>query len=226
MSRPALALDITVVVMAKAPQPGRAKTRLCPPCTPGEAASIAQAALVDTLDAVNGSRCRRVVLALDGPWKHPARAGLTVIPQVDGSLADRLAAALARVRGPVIAIGMDTPQVTPTLIDESAERLLFGGFDAVLGLAVDGGYWAIGLREPCSRAFAGVPMSASVTGSRQLAQLRSLGLRVAMLPPLRDVDTFADALAIADDVPTSGFARAVGAVPARAVPPWLAGMPG
>lgn len=225
MSRPTLALDITIVVMAKAPQPGRAKTRLCPPCTPGEAARIAQAALIDTLNAITGSRCRRAVLALDGPWKHPVRAGFTVIPQVDGSLADRLAVTLARVHGPVIAIGMDTPQITPTLIDESAERLLSGDVDAVLGPAVDGGYWAVGFRTPCPHAFAGVPMSTSVTGARQLAKLQSLDLRVAMLPTLRDVDSFADALAVANEVPTASFAHAVGAIQDRVEQPATVGMP-
>ncbi len=224
MSRRATGLDVTVVVMAKAPQPGKVKTRLCPPCTQGEAARIAEAALVDTLDSVNGSRCRRSVLALDGRWEHPVPVGITVIPQGGGSLGDRLAAALARVDRPVIAIGMDTPQITPTLIDQSAERLLSVDVDAVLGPAVDGGYWAIGLRTPCPHAFAGVPMSTSVTGAHQLAQLRSLGLRAAMLPALRDVDTFADAIAVADEVPASSFAHEVGAVQARVEQALLVGM--
>ena len=217
------ALDATVVVMAKAPKPGRVKTRLCPPCTPDEAARIAEAALLDTLDAVAQSHCRRSVLALDGRWAGRASDAISVVAQVEGSLGDRLDAALACTRGPVLGIGMDTPQITSALINASLERLLSDDVDAVLGPAFDGGYWAIGLRARCRQAFVGVPMSTPSTGARQLWQLRSLGLRVAELPTLRDVDTFADALTVAAEVPDSRFARAVVLVRAGIERPLLLG---
>src|SRR5262249_24825931 len=75
------ALEVTVIVMRKTPVPGRVKTRLCPPCTPGEAARIATASLDATLAAVAASRARSRTLALDGmpgPW---VRDGIRVIPQ-------------------------------------------------------------------------------------------------------------------------------------------------
>jgi uncharacterized protein len=208
-------IDVTVVVMAKAPVPGRVKTRLCPPCTPVEAAAIAEACLADTLRAVEDCQARRWVLALDGapgPWL-PANA--TVVAQVAGGLGDRLAAALADVDGPVLAVGMDTPELTPELLDASCRRLLRPGSDAVLGPAADGGYWAIGFREPCPGAFTGVPMSTGETGAHQRARLQALGVSVADLLPLRDVDTFGDALDMAQVTPSSTFARAVARVAAR-----------
>ena len=104
---------------------------------------------------------------------------------------------------------MDTPQVTRKLLADAASELARPGTDAVIGLADDGGYWAIGLRLPDRRVFEDVPMSSSHTGAAQLARLRDLGLATALLPRLRDVDTFDDALAVAADAPGTGFASAV-----------------
>ena len=109
---------------------------------------------------------------------------------------------------------MDTPQLGAHL-----GAVDFAGADAVLGLTDDGGYWAIGLRTPDDRVFDGIPMSTDRTGAAQLARLRDLGLRVALLPPLRDVDEPADARAVALDAPGTRFAAAVAAAgPGRAAP--------
>jgi len=198
-----------VLVLAKAPVAGRVKTRLCPPCSPVEAAAIAEAALADTLDAVAASGASRHILALDGApgeWLPP---GFEVIPQVQGGLDVRLAAAWMAAGGPGIQIGMDTPQVSAALLDGAISRLDDAGCDALLGLASDGGWWAIGLRVPDDRAFIGVPMSTADTGACQHERLRALGLRVGHLPELRDIDTFDDAVAVADLIPTSRTAAAV-----------------
>jgi glycosyltransferase A (GT-A) superfamily protein (DUF2064 family) len=82
----------------------------------------------------------------------------------------------------------------------------------VLGPAPDGGYWAIGLREPDRRAFLGVPMSTAVTCRAQRTRLESLGLRVRDLPAVRDVDRIADAHAVAALAPSGRFARALAVV--------------
>ncbi len=203
----------TVVVIAKEPRPGRVKTRLCPPCTPETAAAIASAALRDTLAAVAHSRCSSQVLALDGEpgsWLPP---GFTIVPQPAGDLGTRLAGAVDATTGPVLLVGMDTPQLTPALLDRACRQLHEPEVDAVLGRADDGGYWAIGFRGRRQGAFVGVPMSTTGTATRQLDRLRELGLRVGELPRLRDVDTFADARSVAREVPGSQFANAV----ARAV---------
>jgi rSAM/selenodomain-associated transferase 1 len=182
-----------LIVLAKAPRPGRSKTRLCPPCTPEQAAALAAAALADTLRAATATPAARRVLALDGeaaPWRRP---GWEVIPQRGDGLDERLAAAFADVGGPALLIGMDTPQVTPALLGTALAWL--AGTEAVLGPASDGGYWAVGLRRPRSEAFIGVPMSTAGTGAAQRRRLLALGLRPASLPGLRDVDDIADALA-------------------------------
>jgi uncharacterized protein len=193
--------DTTLLVIAKQPVPGRVKTRLVPPCTYEQAASLAEAALADTLCAVLMTPARRRVLILDGqpgPWLPP---GFDIVPQCGGPLDERLAAAFAAVSGPALLIGMDTPQVTPALLTVD-----WGTADAAFGPATDGGFWALGLRTPDSALLRGVPMSTATTGAIQRVRLVAAGLRVLDLPQLRDVDTAADAVAVARQVPRSRFA--------------------
>jgi uncharacterized protein len=196
--------ESTLLVIAKQPLPGRVKTRLVPPCTYEQAAALAAAALSDTLQTVLTVPARRRILVLDGvpgPWLP---AGFDVVPQCAGPLDERIAAAFAGVHGPALLIGMDTPQVTRDLL--SAD---WRGADALFGPAVDGGFWALGLRTPDPGLVRGVPMSTPETGAIQRARLLAAGLRVAALPPLRDVDTAADAVAIARQVPRTRFAARV-----------------
>jgi uncharacterized protein len=208
-------LSARLVVIAKSPRPGHSKTRLTPPCEPEQAARLAEASLRDTLAAVAATRCGERVLALSGPPGDWLPADFTVIGQGEGTLDRRLAHVFSRSSEPTLLIGMDTPQVGPWLLEGAIASLEAPGTDAVLGHAEDGGYWAIGLRRPDPRAFAGVPMSVADTGARQEAALRGLGLRVGLLPTLRDVDLIADARAVAAMAPAGGFARAVDAVEAE-----------
>ncbi len=205
-------MSVRVVVIAKSPQPGRSKTRLTPPCEPAQAARLAEAALRDTLAAVAATPCRERVLALAGPPGDWLPDCFRVIGQGEGPLERRLAHVFSRSVDPTLLIGMDTPQVGPWLLEEAIASLEAPGTDAVLGHAEDGGYWAIGLRRPDPRAFAGVPMSVAETGARQEEALRGLGLRVGLLPTLRDVDLIGDARAVAAIAPAGGFARALDAV--------------
>ena len=110
-----------LLVITKAPVPGRSKTRLTPPCSPDQAAEVAAAAVGDTLDAVRDAPVQRRVVALDGAPGDLDLSGCVVVPQVDGDLGTRLAAAFGDAMGapdgdrPTLLIGMDTPQVSPGL---------------------------------------------------------------------------------------------------------------
>lgn len=195
-----------VLVIAKEPVSGRVKTRLCPPCSPVEAARLAEAALVDTLAAARASAARQVVVALDGrpgDWLPP---GLRIVSQGSGSFDQRLAHAWRHMTGPAVQIGMDTPQVTPADLDDAFTNLAGSDTDAVLGLAEDGGWWLVGLQRPKPEAFVGVPTSRADTGARQRDRLRRLGLRVRMVGTRRDVDTIEDADAVATAAPWTRFA--------------------
>jgi rSAM/selenodomain-associated transferase 1 len=209
------AVSARIVVIAKSPRPGHSKTRLTPPCEPEQAARLAEASLRDTLAAVAATRCRERVLALDGPPGGWLTAHFRVVGQGEGSLDRRLAHVFSRCHGPTLLIGMDTPQVSPWMLEEAIERLARPGVDAVLGLAEDGGYWGIGLRRPDPRAFLGVPMSRDDTGARQADALAALGLGVAALPTLRDVDLIEDARAVAAESPEGRFAAALDEVEAE-----------
>jgi uncharacterized protein len=205
-----------LLVMAKAPIPGRVKTRLCPPLSPAEAASVAEAALADTLAAVAACGADRRLVALDGepgPWLPP---GFTVIPQHGDGFAARLASAWRDAGGPGLQIGMDTPQVTPALLDTCLAATADPNVSAALGPALDGGWWALGLSERWQvDVFAGVRMSTRATGAYQLASLQAHGHRIAQLPALLDVDTITDARHVAAQVPSGRFARHLETVDVR-----------
>lgn len=203
---------LTIAILAKVPLPGRVKTRLCPPCSPSEAAALAGAALEDTMAAALAVAADRHVLVLDG---HPAGwtdRGFEVLAQRGDGLDQRLAAAFADLVGPTLLVGMDTPQITAGDLAHGLSLLADPTTGAVLGMAEDGGYWAIGLPEADDAAFLGVPMSQADTGAAQLARLRSQGRVVCRLPERRDVDRWVDAMAVAEAAPHTRFARALAAV--------------
>jgi uncharacterized protein len=222
-------VTLGLLVLAKAPEVGRVKTRLCPPLTPHEAADLAAAALLDTLAAAGGVAGARTVVALAGRVALAARAGelgaaLRGVPtpaQRGPDLGHRIAAAHAAAARllpgrPVLQLGMDTPQVESALLAEAAAPLRRPGrVDAVVGLATDGGWWALGLRDPrVAVAIARVPTSQPDTGQRTVRALRAAGLRVGFLPVLTDVDTATDALVVAQAAPATRFAAAVSTLPA------------
>jgi glycosyltransferase A (GT-A) superfamily protein (DUF2064 family) len=203
---------VELLVIAKEPAPGRVKTRLCPPCDPRSAALIAEAALHDTLASAVATRADRVVVALDGdpgPWCPP---GVVIVAQGGGDLGDRLTRAWSEARGPAIQIGMDTPQVAPASLEGAMATLEEPAVDAVLGPALDGGWWLVGFACPrtvAPLAFAGVPMSSPSTHARQCERLDELGLRVRSAPRARDVDRWEDAVAVAAAHPALAFSAAV-----------------
>lgn len=192
----------TVLVVAKAPVPGLAKTRLAASVGAEVAADIAAAALLDTLDAVAAAPVSRRVVALTGDLEQACRAaeianrltGFDVIAQRGDCFAERLAHAhedAAAPGLPVLQIGMDTPQISPALIDECGQALWDA--DTVLGLAADGGWWVLGVQDPAmAGCLCGVPMSQPDTGARTLLALFDAGLGVRLVDELADVDTIAD----------------------------------
>lgn len=198
-----------VLVIAKAPVPGLAKTRLGAAVGMDVAAELAAAALLDTLrtcTATVGPASCRLALAGDlttavyADRLAAALTGWTVFSQRGDGLAERLASShlhlAAEQPGPVVQICMDTPQVTvgdlTAVIDGLADQ------DAVLADAEDGGWWALALADPRrGEHLLGVPMSTPTTGAATRAAFEAAGLRVGRGPVLRDVDVVDDAEAVA-----------------------------
>ncbi len=209
--------EIALLVIAKAPLPGYAKTRLCPPCTAEQAAALAQAALLDTLAVVARTPvARRVLVFDDAGFDDAAQSwcpdGFELIAQRGKGLDERLAAAFEDVAAPALLVGMDTPQLTVELLLDGIAALSLPEVDAVLGPALDGGYWSVGLRRPLREVFAGVPMSEPFTCAAQRRRLRQLGLTLHEQPQLLDVDTIDDARAVARQAPGTQFAAALAAL--------------
>lgn len=219
MSAASATIPATLLVIAKAPIAGFAKTRLTPDFSPREAAQLAAAALLDTLSAVRRSGVRHRVVAWTGDLNRAERSDelstalgeFDLIPQRGDTFGRRLANAHAdasRPGLPVLQIGMDTPQAGPALLAVSATLLVECG-DTVLGPAADGGWWALGLSDPRpARTLAEVPMSTDRTGDLTREALLRCGCHVRPLPILTDVDTATDALAVAREHHGS-FARTI-----------------
>ena len=199
-------MEPRILVIAKSPVEGRSKTRLCPPCSPRQAAELAEAALADTLETVAATGTAGPRLVLEGEPGDWLPAGFDVVSQAEGGLGDRLAAAFAGASGPALLIGMDTPQVSVELLEHGLTKLAQRNTDAVLGLCFDGGYWAIGFDGRRPGVFEGVPMSVETTGQMQLARMREIGMEVSGLPMLADVDYYDDALRVARERPGGRFA--------------------
>jgi glycosyltransferase A (GT-A) superfamily protein (DUF2064 family) len=201
-------VELTVAVVAKECRPGRVKTRLSPPLTAVHAAGIAQLSLSRTLETVRRLPVSQRLLVMEGTPRRQDADGFTVAAQTSGSLDERLAALCDLVAGPLLILGMDTPQLSsdhlaPLLEDWSAAA---PEHDAWLGPATDGGFWSLAMRRPNGSLIRGVPMSTDTTGAEQLARLRARGISAGLLTALRDMDYFDDAVEIAAALPGTDFA--------------------
>ena len=210
-----------ILIVAKAPVPGVAKTRLAPRYGPCGAAYLAAASLLDTLRTARRVTGVTVFVAQTGDLRGAVRRdelqaelnGCTVFCQRGESFAERLVhahvttAALGMDR--VVQIGMDTPQVGVDRLAEALDQLDPAGDRCVLGDAADGGWWAFGtVFARGSRTLATIPMSCPDTGARTRSALRDDGLDVVALDILSDVDEPGDVARVGRMCPAdSEFAR-------------------
>lgn len=220
-----------MLVVAKAPVPGEAKTRLGHQLGAVAAADLAAASLLDTLDgcaefAPAGAR----VIALTGDLRSAQRGAeiarrlrsWTVVEQSGATFAERLVHAhhdAARLWGEdvaVVQVGMDTPQLgagdlatLAELVSDSSDAC----FDAAIGPATDGGWWGLATRRSgYVDRLVDVPMSQPDTGHKTLRALVAAGAKVAQVHELTDVDTLDDAIAVAATAPSTRFAETLRSV--------------
>lgn len=205
------ALSTALVIFAKAPIPGQVKTRLCPPLTPDEAATLHGSFVLDTLE-----RTKLVVtkfklpvdryLACAPSASHvffkimEERQGVKVIDQVGEDLGMRMnhafEALFTRGYRHVLIVGTDVPTLPLDYFKQALAQL--EQHDLVLGPALDGGYYLIGLTRPIQELFRDIPWSTDQVLTLTQAKANSLGLKTSLIHPWGDVDTLSDLQALID----------------------------
>ncbi|MBX3324543.1 MAG: TIGR04282 family arsenosugar biosynthesis glycosyltransferase [Nitrospira sp.] len=203
------ASSTALVIFAKAPIPGQVKTRLCPPLTPDEAATLHGSFVLDTLER---TKLAATILTLPVE-RHLAcapsamhvffkimeeRHGVKIFDQVGDDLGTRMARAFeqmfARGYRRVLIVGTDVPTLP---LDRFKQALaLLEGHDLVLGPALDGGYYLIGLKHLVPELFTDIPWSTEQVLALTKEKAAALGLKTALLEPWRDVDTVGDLQAL------------------------------
>lgn len=182
-------------MFAKAPVPGAVKTRLTPVLHAREAADLAKALLVDTVEVAEHARFDTVIAFTPAGARRSLERLLgsrrRLVPQGAGTLGVRLERVLGQITGgpgrgrATIAIGTDCPAVTPDRLHQASRAL--ERHDVVLGPALDGGFYLIGLKRHHPELFADVPWSTAQ--AMTAVEARAAGLSVARLAPERDLDT-------------------------------------
>jgi rSAM/selenodomain-associated transferase 1 len=195
-----------VIIVTKQPQPGKVKTRLCPPLSPENAAALSEAFLRDTIDTVSRvSECDLIIgysplASID--WFRDLIPCVLLIPQGDGNLGERMRRLAGDVfeRGydQVFLIGTDTPHLNAERLEEAFALLTPNG--VVLGPSEDGGYYLLGLSKPNPALFENIDWSTDQVFSQTKERAAACRLSVKLLPKERDIDTPKDLAWLKDSI--------------------------
>ncbi len=198
-----------LIVLAKAPVPGLAKTRLCPPLTLAEAAAFAAAGLVDTVAVARAAQCAggyecAVTLAHPAGGAALIRAtlgtnALPMRPVPPGDVGAAMAAAFSGGAAQVALIGSDLPALPPAYI-AAAFAALDAGADVALGPAEDGGYYLVATTQPRPELFAGMTWSTDTVFAQTVQRAEMMGLTQAHTPTWYDVDSVTELLRCAREL--------------------------
>jgi len=200
MTAPAAAANTRIIVFARAPEPGAAKTRLIPLLGAVRAAALQRVLIERALVTACEAGLGPVELWCSPSAQHPLlvrcaeRHGVAVVSQCDGDLGARMlhaAVTSLAANTRVIIIGTDCPALTAADLQCAAEAL-DQGHDAVLVPAEDGGYVLIGLKWWNARLFADIAWGTDRVMAATRERLASIGWRWLELPTSWDVDRPAD----------------------------------
>lgn len=198
--------DFQLAILAKAPTPGKAKTRLVPALGKEEAARLHERLLRQTLAmALETTACRRITLWTALDHRHPLflelaeRYGIALRPQPEGDLGERMYHALACMEEPGLLIGSDCPALTPELLHRCHAAL--EGSDAVLLPAEDGGYALIGLKRADPRLFTDMAWGTQSVMAQTRERIAELGWHMACPAVVWDVDRPEDLKRVAREFP-------------------------
>jgi rSAM/selenodomain-associated transferase 1 len=193
-------MSTALIIFAKAPIPGEVKTRLCPPLTPDEAASLHGTLVLDTIERTKNLPGVSLYVAGAPDHAHPffkvleGRYGAKLLPQRGPDLGTRMRWAMqdAFEQGvqDVILTGTDLPTLPRAHLTEALK--LIKTHDVVLGPTPDGGYYLIGLRRMIPDLFDGIAWSTASVFAETKKKIESAGLSLGLLPECRDLDTLED----------------------------------
>jgi rSAM/selenodomain-associated transferase 1 len=198
-------IDIHLLIFAREPVLGRVKTRLAADIGPEAALATYRELLTLTAAAVRAAQVPATVWLADAPTEpalgtaasaaRPEWPGLPWrVQPAAGSLGERMAHAFAEAfaagAGRVVIIGTDCPGLSADLLRQAFAQL--ATHDLVVGPATDGGYYLLGMKQLHARLFTDKQWSTATVLPATLADAARLGLRVAQLPTLADVDSAAD----------------------------------
>jgi len=188
---------VSIAIMAKAPVPGFAKTRLIPTIGAHAAAVLQERLTERTIATALAAEVGPVTLWCTPDATHRTFVKLvtetrvTLRPQPQGDLGARMLAATAACKGPVLVIGTDCPALTEVHLRGAASALR-DGMDVILIPAEDGGFVLIGTRSVQPALFAEINWGTSAVLAQTRARIVDLRLALAERPPLWDVDTESD----------------------------------
>jgi uncharacterized protein len=204
---PVNASPVSIAVLAKAPVPGFASTRLIPAIGAHGAAVLQERMTERTVATALEAGVGPVTLwgapdaGHDSFLKMVVHRPITLRPQAQGDLGARMLAATSAAAGPVLVIGTDCPALTAVHLRGAARALRDEGADVVLIPAEDGGYVLIGTRAAYPQLFSGIPWSTPRVLPETRTRVIAQRLRLAELPPLWDVDTEKDLARMERDYP-------------------------
>lgn len=190
-------VQTAVVIMAKVPQPGTVKTRLCPPLSPQTAADLYRAFLLDKIAQVRELTHAQATIAYTPEESRQVFAELApdclLIPQQGDGLGERLLNSFAQCFAAgytgVLAIDSDTPHLPTAYVQQAVDLVSLPQTDVVLGPTEDGGYYLIGLRAVYRELFLDMPWSTAAVVPETRRRAEALGLNIAWLPSWFDIDT-------------------------------------
>ncbi len=192
-------MSTPIIVFAKAPVPGLAKTRLAPALGEAGAAALAERMLRHALAQAVAADVGPVELCAAPDTSHPAlqaaaaERGVRLAEQGTGDLGLRMHRALARSlmrHGRALLIGTDAPSLDAAVLRQAASALQ--DHDAVFVPSLDGGYALVGQRRADARWFSGMRWSHARVMEDTRERLRAAGVRWAELPAVADIDEPAD----------------------------------
>ena len=222
--RPLNQPECAIAVMAKQPEPGKVKTRLCPPLTPEQAADLSEAFFLDTVSLVSGIEKTDIFVAYDPDtaldfFSRMTPAFVKFVAQGQGDLGARLSGISRKVFShgyrKLVILASDTPHLPRDCIRLAFARL--DDTDIVLGPCDDGGYYLIGSSSPALGLFEGIPWSTSRVLDLTIGRAREAGMTCELLPSCYDIDKWDDATRLMKDLKVNTFGDSNGCLRTKKV---------